>query len=298
MEQFPPFWALKVSAHCDCACRECCWHDPLQESRELSLERWRHIIAQLAADGAIGVILEGGEPTMRSDLPDIAACAKAAGLLVVVATNGRLQGAPVLLASNPTAVVFSVMVGRDFATDHHGPNRLAETIQTMDNCGCILSFAHIVLGAQEIDMANDLVPTVAPHCRGILLALEQPFLSAGMERRYPRSVIERFCRVVKDLSCRFHILNSRDIMLSLGEPPSAPCSGLGTVLAHGERRYVCWTRLLNPQASCTGCTDVLFREAASICTPGGMQRLIQTLAEAVTWRTAPVASPAIPTCFP
>ena len=57
---------------------------------EMTTEEGKAMVDDLAAFGSPVLLLSGGEPTMRPDLPEIAQYAKSKGMRVVISTNGTL----------------------------------------------------------------------------------------------------------------------------------------------------------------------------------------------------------------
>jgi uncharacterized radical SAM superfamily Fe-S cluster-containing enzyme len=69
---------VEVTGHCDLSC-PICFAQSGEESANPSVERLSAYFRQLADNGSTFVQLSGGEPTVRNDLPNIVAAAKAAG---------------------------------------------------------------------------------------------------------------------------------------------------------------------------------------------------------------------------
>ena len=84
------FW--ETTAGCNLECSHCRRLDVSRElmRNDLSHEESLRLIDQLAAGGKPLLILSGGEPLMRPDVFDLAACARGLGLPVALATNGTL----------------------------------------------------------------------------------------------------------------------------------------------------------------------------------------------------------------
>ena len=86
----PPMAMLAELTHrCPLACPYC--SNPtelLARSSELSTELWADIFAQAAALGVLQVHLSGGEQAARSDLTELVAAARAAGLYTNLITSG------------------------------------------------------------------------------------------------------------------------------------------------------------------------------------------------------------------
>lgn len=80
---------LELTHRCPLACPYC--SNPLQLAgiaEELDAATWKDVIAQAAALGVLQVHFSGGEPTLRRDLPELVAHARAQGLYSNLITSG------------------------------------------------------------------------------------------------------------------------------------------------------------------------------------------------------------------
>jgi len=90
-EHLIPFQAaLELTYRCNLRCRHCYVDAPACD--ELSLIEWQDAIDQLAAEGALYLLLTGGEPLVRNDFYEIAEYARGRGFVLMVLTNGTLIG--------------------------------------------------------------------------------------------------------------------------------------------------------------------------------------------------------------
>ncbi|MGQ0685475.1 radical SAM protein [Bradyrhizobium sp.] len=83
-----------LTRRCNLACGHCylsAHHRDSAQTGELSTAEAREVITQITdlAPGSM-VVLTGGEPMLRSDLPEIVSACVAAGLMPVIGTNGTL----------------------------------------------------------------------------------------------------------------------------------------------------------------------------------------------------------------
>lgn len=96
-EFLPHVVAWNLTRRCNLACTHCYISAGPFESAEgeLSLEECRRVVDELVAlNPAPLLILSGGEPLVREDLPEIASYARTRGATVVVGTNGTTLTAP------------------------------------------------------------------------------------------------------------------------------------------------------------------------------------------------------------
>jgi MoaA/NifB/PqqE/SkfB family radical SAM enzyme len=83
----PVLVTFQVTLRCNSACGYC--DLPLNQGRyELSRQEIRSVFERLYADGIRFVLLQGGEPLLRSDLVDVLEDLTSLGLHVSVITNG------------------------------------------------------------------------------------------------------------------------------------------------------------------------------------------------------------------
>jgi MoaA/NifB/PqqE/SkfB family radical SAM enzyme len=83
----PVLATFQVTLRCNSACGYC--DLPLNQGRyELTREEIRGIFGQLYTEGIRFVLVQGGEPLLRTDLVDILADLSSLGLQVTVITNG------------------------------------------------------------------------------------------------------------------------------------------------------------------------------------------------------------------
>jgi pyrroloquinoline quinone biosynthesis protein E len=87
---FRPFGLLaELTYRCPLHCPYC--SNPVDlppAAEELSTEEWKRVLDEAAALGVLHALFSGGEPLLRSDLADLVAAARAAGLYVNLLTSG------------------------------------------------------------------------------------------------------------------------------------------------------------------------------------------------------------------
>src|SRR5512143_3400883 len=77
-----------VTGRCNGRCATCLWRDPSRGELDTEAVRWLYHEAGRA--GMAQLVLWGGEPLLRADLPELLDAAREAGLLITVITNGWL----------------------------------------------------------------------------------------------------------------------------------------------------------------------------------------------------------------
>ncbi|MDR3671405.1 MAG: radical SAM protein [Holophaga sp.] len=157
---------LELTRRCDLACRFC-FADAGGREPDPGLDQVKAWLAQLAEPGRTLVQLSGGEPTLRPDLPEIIAAARAAGCRHVQLNSNGLRlgedpGYARALAQAGLSFVFMQFDGTEDAIHERlrGRPLLAAKLRAIDHCA-----------AQNLGVT--LVPTVVPgvndHDIGALL---------------------------------------------------------------------------------------------------------------------------------
>ncbi|MCQ1535593.1 12,18-didecarboxysiroheme deacetylase [Methanosarcina sp. KYL-1] len=86
-----PVVVWNMTRRCNLKCVHCYAQAKDMEFKdELSTEEGKALIDDLAAFGSPVMLFSGGEPTMRKDLPELAAYAREKGMRAVISTNGTL----------------------------------------------------------------------------------------------------------------------------------------------------------------------------------------------------------------
>jgi 12,18-didecarboxysiroheme deacetylase len=90
-----PVVVWNMTRRCNLKCVHCyAQAQDMEFKNELSTEEGKTLIDDLAAFGSPVMLFSGGEPTMRKDLPELAAYAREKGMRAVISTNGTLIDKP------------------------------------------------------------------------------------------------------------------------------------------------------------------------------------------------------------
>lgn len=88
-----PVVVWNMTRRCNLKCVHCyAQAKDIEFENELSTEEGKALIDDLASFGSPVILFSGGEPTMRKDLPELAAYAREKGMRAVISTNGTLIG--------------------------------------------------------------------------------------------------------------------------------------------------------------------------------------------------------------
>ena len=91
-DRSPFISTLKLTYRCNLRCRHCPWVD--LECIEMDTEAWKAKMSELRRRGVRHFVLEGGEPTLRDDLVELIAHARAIGGVSTLSTNGTRDLSP------------------------------------------------------------------------------------------------------------------------------------------------------------------------------------------------------------
>ncbi|MBF0197602.1 MAG: radical SAM protein [Planctomycetes bacterium] len=117
--QAPGLASLSITDTCDYSCDHCFAYD--QPGRDLSTEEWKNIISQSLEMGAFTIIINGGEPLMRPDLPEIISSIDRQKATCLLYTNGSMLKSRVkeLYAAGLRRVAVSIDFPSAKAHDNH-----------------------------------------------------------------------------------------------------------------------------------------------------------------------------------
>ena len=79
-----------VTTRCNGRCQTCLWRDP--ELMELDTDTVKWLYGEAGRAGLAQLVVWGGEPLLRRDLPELLLAARRAGLLTTLITNGWFLG--------------------------------------------------------------------------------------------------------------------------------------------------------------------------------------------------------------
>jgi Fe-coproporphyrin III synthase len=86
-----PVVVWNITRRCNLKCAHCyAQAKDIEFENELSTEEGKALIDDLAYFGSPVILFSGGEPTLRKDLPELAAYAREKGMRAVISTNGTL----------------------------------------------------------------------------------------------------------------------------------------------------------------------------------------------------------------
>ncbi len=199
----PLLAVFQVNLRCNSACGYC--NLPLNAGRyEMTREEIRRVFADLYRDGLRFVFLQGGEPLLRRDLPEILEDLAGIGFLITVITNGTKLTADLLKRFDQLSVSLSVSLDTLDRTRYlqiRGGDQLPQVLAGLDLLRQYRSPKFLTCIVSEIN--RDEVGTVVKFARdrGLLPVVGAYHWDAGLygkkdptlmyERRQASLVFER-----------------------------------------------------------------------------------------------------------
>lgn len=199
---------LKVGYHCNDRCLHCTVEVHKEEARRhrkrpLSTQECIETLTKGVARGVTEVVITGGEPTLRNDLPELLAFCAERGLLVHFQSNGRRFSRLSFARSIQrfeNVIYIIALHGADAATHQRitqVPNSFLETVTGIQN---LRTIGRSVVGKIVISRLNQ-------HCLGAVVnlfsqlrvdhvSLAFPNISGGVARRF-----EQLMPRYEDLAC-------------------------------------------------------------------------------------------------
>ena len=155
---------LELTYRCNEKCIHCYADTPPDQREELTTAEYRDIVKQLKNLGCLGVLLTGGEVTLRSDFFEIAECVKENGMLVDVYTNGlNLSDSFIdrLIELKPNSVSFSLYGGTPEIHDRVTtvPGSFEKSLKSLMTIKCsgIDTYIKTVVMKQNVDDYENLL---------------------------------------------------------------------------------------------------------------------------------------------
>lgn len=250
---------LKVTKRCNLDCYYCPWHTRANDfSEELETERWKTLIADVYSSGARVLVFEGGEPTLRSDLPVLLDYARSLGALTILATNGIGE-----IWRYPAHAYTVSLDGPPTVHDSiRGKGTFKRVIENLEQKTGQTVVAITVISRRNHEHIEELLSAVSPWIDAFLFTFLYPY---GVVSELPLSenevseAKERLMRLRK----RFRILNPVSRLAAATN--SKPCHDSITVSINhrGEARQGCFVDHVEPK-KCDGCDLSCFQFLSAI----------------------------------
>jgi molybdenum cofactor biosynthesis enzyme MoaA len=184
---------------------------------EIATGEWLTTINRLAALGVRIFVFEGGEPTLRRDLPELLAAVSAVGGLSIVATNGFIEPWH-LQASAFTVSVDGPAELHDSVRGSGSFRRLSATLKKRDSRAVIA--IHVVTQRNHRQLA-ETVASVRELVDGFLFTFEYPY------KLTPTSVMS-----VSEIADAKEMINALKSKITILNPTSRLQAPTGTKACH------------------------------------------------------------------
>lgn len=204
-DRSPYFAYIKLTRRCNLDCSYCPWHtETVNSDDELSTDEWKLLLDQLADRGVEIFILEGGEPTLRGDLPDLVEYIRSLGLVSIVGSNGTTN--PWRL--RPTAFTISLDGPRRVHDSIRGEGSFDRIVENL-RCNPGIPVATItVVNKENLGHLEEMLLQITPYVNSSGFTFQYPYASRA-EQALSKNDIIRASSTILALkhTRRFRILN-------------------------------------------------------------------------------------------
>lgn len=179
----PPLARVVTNETCNHRCRFCNARRPRERGSVAAAAGVVRRIDEAIAGGARQIVLTGGEPTLRRDLPDLVARVARAGVTPIVETNGAdidpARARALAAAGLHTARVHMPAWGPalDRITGRHDAAALPGVVRALADSGVVVE-GTVPLARENLDDALELPATLAAEALPIERLWIRPVLSA------------------------------------------------------------------------------------------------------------------------
>jgi len=249
---------LKITKRCNLDCHYCPWHTaPMNFAGEQDTASWKERIDELVRRGIRIFVFEGGEPTLRADLPDLLAHAHARGANTILATNATGS----MWRFKPTAFTVSI----------DGPEPLHDAVRGRGTYRHILKnlaqrdgqrvVSITVISPENSEALEEMAEGIAPYVDAMLFTFVYPYRTVAAPVLTPTEVRVTKNRILR-LKKRFPILNPRSHLRA--QTGAKPCyDWLAVTVNHeGELEEGCFVQHVEPK-DCSRCELGCFQVISS-----------------------------------
>jgi len=255
-----PFGAtLKLTTRCTLHCRHCPWLDHPQP--DLPLERWLEVIREVRARGARHLVLEGGEPTLRPDLPEIIAYAQSIQMKVSLATNATRP----LDAYKPERFFISVDGLRETHDRLRGPGAFDRMVSNLPTARAP-RFALVSLSIENVAEIESILEFFQDKVEGFWFSFVYDYRREDGLALSAEEKLKAGERILA-LRGRYRITNLPSYLRELGTDRACREWLLITVTADGVIHEGCMIRVQAGECRCADCELACHREFSDFIEP-------------------------------
>jgi len=249
---------LKLTKRCNLDCYYCPWHTtPTDFVGEQQTVVWTSHIDALVDRGVRIFVLEGGEPTLRQDLPALIEHAHSRGAHTILATNGTGS----MWRFQPTAFTVSI----------DGPERLHDRVRGRGTYRHILDnlaqrkhqrvVSITVITRENKDALEEMADEIEQHVDAMLFTFVYPYASVAAETLTKEEVRQTKQRLLA-MKRQFRILNPTSHLRA--ETGAKVCHDwlAVTVNSQGKLEEGCFVQHVEPK-DCSRCELGCFQVISS-----------------------------------
>ncbi|MBI5788295.1 MAG: radical SAM protein [Candidatus Schekmanbacteria bacterium] len=203
--------SLKLTQRCNLRCTHCPWL--VTRTKELTTVEWKHKIDKLWQRGCTVVVIEGGEPTLRTDLGEIIDYCRSIGFFIILVTNGTLDIEPY----HPDVLWISIEGTQPIHDSIRGAGMFQKSFDTIKK---YQGKKHIVtlttLSKKNVGDIENLLATLSPHLDGMWFSYAYPYHNIQDEILSQEEKIES-ARLIMSLRPQYpNIYNSDTFLKEVG----------------------------------------------------------------------------------
>lgn len=247
-DRSPILGFLKLTRRCNLDCPYCPWHVRATDfSEELDTDSWKRTVSTVVEMGARILVLEGGEPTLRSDLAELLDHCHNLGAKTILATNGTSKP----WNFSPTAFTVSVDGPREVHEQARGKNTFDHVMRTLTHKEIAPVVTITVLTKHNAPFVEEMMEEIQPFVNGFLFTFLYPYKESSSESLTIGEIANVKRRLLR-LKADFPILNpSKYLKAPAG---THPCHDYITVSVNhrGEIRQGCFVDHVEPHV-CETC---------------------------------------------
>ncbi|HEX9458421.1 MAG TPA: radical SAM protein [Thermoanaerobaculia bacterium] len=249
---------LKITKRCNLDCHYCPWHTaPSNFTGEQDTAAWKQRIDDLVKRGIRIFVFEGGEPTLRVDLPELLAHAHARGANTILATNGTGS----MWRFTPTAFTVSIDGPETQHDAVRGRGTYQHILKNLSDRDGQQVVSITVISPENRHALEEMAEGIAPYVDAMLFTFVYPYKSVVATALTAAEVRETKNQILR-LKKRFAILNPASHLRS--ETGAKPCyDWLAVTVNHeGKLEEGCFVQHVEPK-DCSRCELGCFQVISS-----------------------------------
>jgi MoaA/NifB/PqqE/SkfB family radical SAM enzyme len=249
---------LKVTKRCNLDCHYCPWHTAANDfSEESNTDLWTTRIDELIDRGVRIFVFEGGEPTLRRDLPSLLEHAHKRGAHSILATNGT----GMVWRFKPTAFTVSIDGPEETHDAVRGKGTYRHILNNLAERGRNRVVSITVISPANMERLEEMAEDIAGLVDGMLFTFIYPYATVKNDALTPAELRETKQHLLR-MKRRYRILNPASYLRAA--TGTKPCHDwLAVTINHrGALEEGCFVQHVEPK-DCSRCELGCFQVISS-----------------------------------